>query len=169
MIAVRRPLVAVACAALVFITACGGSSNTAATTTTTTTAPTTTTLTEQQSKDQITAAFTAFFDGTSTDNTKKLNQLEDPDKSKDLFQKGFANPANAASAMLTTATVTDIKLTDASHADVTFTLNVSGTPALKDFKGGAILVNGTWKITTATFCDISALGDPSAAADPLCA
>jgi len=164
----RRRLLVGIMGGLVVLSACGSSGNGNAATTTTTTAPTTT-LTEQQSKDQITKAYTDFFNGANTDLEAKLALLDNPDKYRALYTKFATDPTTGGQLKGTTATVTAITINPDNTADVTYTLNLNGTPALADQIGKAVLVNGAWKVSGTTFCDLAALGDPSVTQDPACA
>ena len=162
----RRLLVAVV-GGLLVLGACGGSDNKSAATTTTTAPPTT--LSAQQNKDAATKVFTDFFDGKNTDLNAKLQLLDDPDKYKALYNK-FATGATTGPQLAgTSVTVTKVDPTGPDSADVTYTINLNGTPALMDQIGKAVLVNGQWKVAGTTFCDLAALGDPANAQDPACA
>ena len=60
---------------------------------------------------------------------------------------------------MTTITMETITFgADKTTADTVFTLNVNGTPALQHFGGSAVLKAGYWRITTASFCDITYIG-----------
>ena len=110
--------------------ACGGSDDKSSATTTTT-APTTT-LTEAQNKEAITTVFTEFFDGKNTNLDAKLQKLDDPDKYKALYNK-FATDATTGPQLAgTSVTVTNIDLKPDGTAEVTYTLNLNGTPALDE-------------------------------------
>ncbi len=166
MIGLHRRLAVAAVGGLLVLGACGGSSSKSSATTTTT-APTTT-LTEQQSKDQITQVFTQFFDGTNKDLNAKLQLLDDPNKFQALYMK-FANGATTGPQLASTSiTVSDVKLNSDGTADVTYTINLNGQPALMNQVGKAVQVNNQWKVAGTTFCDLAALSDPSNAQDPAC-
>ncbi|HEY2814727.1 MAG TPA: hypothetical protein VGJ03_14780 [Acidimicrobiales bacterium] len=162
----RRRLLAVGlCGLFVVTAACGGSSNKSAATTTTTTAPTTT-LTEQQNKDAVTKVFTDFFDGSNTDLNAKLQLLDDPAKYMNVYTKFATDPTTGPELKSTSATVSNVVINSDGTADVTYTLNLNGNPTLMNQMGKAILVNGQWKVTGTTFCDLAALG--STTVDPAC-
>lgn len=151
------------------LVACGSSSKKAAAVTKCSDKGSSTASFDQSvAKQDITNAYTTFFDGKNTDSQAKLNQLENPVLAKGLYDATLGNPQNQSYASQTSATISDITFTDDSHADVTFTLNLSGTPTLKDQKGSACKINGVWKISLTAFCDISALGNPAANDDPAC-
>ena len=165
MIGLQRRLLVAVVGGLLVIAACGGSSKKSAATTTTT-APTTT-LTEQQNKDAITKAFVAFFDGTNTDLNAKLQLLDNPDKYKGVYNKFATDPTTGPELAGTSVTVSNVVLNTDGTADVTYTLNLNGAPALMDQIGKAVQVNGVWKVSGTTFCDLAALG--STTVDPACA
>jgi hypothetical protein len=161
----RRLIVAVLGGLLVFTAvACSDSDDKKAQAST---APTTT-LTEQQNKDAITKVFTEFFDGTNKDLDAKLQKLDDPAKYKDLYTKFANDPTTGPQLAGTSVTVTNVAL-NGQEAEVTFTLNLNGTPALADQLGKAVVVGDQWKVSGTTFCDLAALGNPAAAQDPACA
>jgi hypothetical protein len=167
MIGRQRRLVAAVLGGLLVLGACSSSDNSSATTTTT--APTTTTLTEAQSKEAITKVFTDFFDGKNTDLNAKLQLLDDPAKYQALYNKFATDPVTGPQLAGTSVTVTNVDLKTDGTAEVTYTLNLNGTPALMDQLGKAVLVDGEWKVSGTTFCDLAALGNPAAAQDPACA
>jgi hypothetical protein len=162
----RRVLVAVV-GGLFVLGACGGSDDKSAATTTTTSPPTT--LTEAQNKDAITKVFTDFFDGKNTDLNAKLQKLDDPAKYQKIYNDFATNPTTGPQLASTSATVTNIALQPDGSAEVTYTLNLNGTPTLENQIGKAVQVNGEWRVSGTTFCDLAALGNPAAAQDPACA
>jgi predicted component of type VI protein secretion system len=166
MIGWQRRLVVAAFGGLLVLAACGGSSNkNAATTTTTTTAPTTT-LTEQQNKDAIAKVYTDFFNGANPDLNAKLQLVDDPAKYKNVYMKFANDPTTGPELKGSSVTVTNVQLNPDGTAEVTYTLNLNGTPTLKDQKGKAVQVNGQWRVSGTTFCDLAALG--ATETDPAC-
>jgi hypothetical protein len=158
----RRTFVVITAAlAVALLAACGsdkkaassGSSSSSSSATTTSGAP----FDKAAAEAEITAAFGAFFNGTEGTKESKLQQLAEPDKLKALYEENFTK--NAATAAITTVKVNTITFgKDNASADVTYTILVSGTPALEDFGGSAVLKGGYWRLTTATFCDITYIG-----------
>lgn len=167
MIGLQRRLVVAVVGGLLVLGACGGSDDSGSGTTTTT-APTTT-LSEAQSKAAITTVFTDFFDGKNTDLNAKLQLLDDPAKYQALYNKFATDPVTGPQLAGTSVTVTNVDLKTDGTAEVTYTLNLNGTPALMDQLGKAVLIDGEWKVSGTTFCDLAALGNPAAAQDPACA
>lgn len=50
--------------------------------------------------------------------------------------------------------VTKVKLVNPKKAKVTYTVSTSGTPVLRNQHGEALKINGTWKISAASFCSL---------------
>jgi hypothetical protein len=93
-----------------------------------------------------------FFDG-SLPVADKAALLENGSQySKELETQAASPLAKAA-----TAQVTAVNVTSATAADVTYSLLVGGTPALMDQKGQAVLQDGTWKVSAASFQALLAL------------
>jgi ABC-type glycerol-3-phosphate transport system substrate-binding protein len=167
MTGLQRRLIVAVVGGLLVLGACGGSSNKNAATTTTT-APTTT-LSPQQTKDAITKVFTDFFNGKNPDLNAKLQLLDNPAKFSALYNKFATDKTTGPELAGTSVTVTDVSPTGPDSADVTFTINLNGNPALMNQKGTATRVNGQWRVAGSTFCDLATLSDPSNASDPACA
>jgi hypothetical protein len=55
------------------------------------------------------------------------------------------------------AKVSAVKVTSTSQATVTYTVYLGNTAALPNTKGVAVLENGTWKVSDASFCQLLAL------------
>jgi hypothetical protein len=70
--------------------------------------------------------------------------------------QGFAGNPLAAKASVT---VTAVDFTSATTANVTYNLCQSGTPALPNAKGQAVLENGTWKVSDTTLCALVTLSN----------
>lgn len=136
------------------VSACGsGSSTTTAPATTaavTTQSPTTTGFTGEAAA--IATAWQKFFDGTGA-ATDKIALLENGDQYSALIQ-GYASNSFAKAA---SATISDIKVTSDTTADVTYSLLVQGTPVLTNQAGKAVKQNGSWKVSYETFQALMAL------------
>jgi hypothetical protein len=105
----------------------------------------------------IAANYVKFFDGTGA-AADKVGLLENGAQyTKEL-------DANAASplAKLSTATVSAVTITSPTTATVTYTILVSGQPALPDQTGQAVKQNGVWKVSAKSFLDLLALQAGSA-------
>jgi hypothetical protein len=125
-------------------------------------------LDETAAKAEITTAVKTLYDGTK-DLETKLATLEDPELIRAIFTQTAQQ--NADLLKQTQADVKSITFTDNEHADVTYDLVLNGIqpPQLPNQIGGAVLVNGQWKVSTQTFCDIAALGNSAVNDDPACA
>ena len=78
-----------------------------------------------------------------------------------LLQNGqtFASTISSMSALGSSASakVSAVKVTSASQATVTYTVYLGNTAALPNTKGVAVLENGTWKVSDASFCQLLTL------------
>ena len=118
---------------------------------------TTTALDQAAAEVEIRALFETFFDGTDT-TTDKILLVEDGETLRDLYDAtGAANPGFAER---TTAQVKTVTFTSDTTADVSYDILLDGTPVLEGFLGGAVLIDGTWYISKAAFCDFTVLGLP---------
>jgi hypothetical protein len=167
MIGFQRRLAVAVVSGLLVLGACGGSDNKSAGTTTTT-APTTT-LSAAQTQEAITKVFTDFFDGKNPDLNAKLQLLDDPGRFKTLYNRFATDPTTGPELAGTSVTVTSVTMQPDGTAEVKYTLNLNGAPALTDQLGKAVMVDGRWKVAGSTFCDLAALGNSAAALDPACA
>ncbi len=143
------------------VAGCGGSSATTTTTAapTTTTAGTETTVAGSSTTVALTgdaatiaANWIKFFDG-SLPVADKAALLENGSQYSAELDAQAASPLAKAA----TAEVSAVTITSATTADVTYSLLVGGTPALTDQKGQAVLQDGTWKVSAASFQALLAL------------
>jgi len=163
-LSVKVALVALVIAGLVaFVAACGGSSTTttASIATTTTAASTTTSAsvgsstTSGASSDAvaaITANWIKFFDG-SAPAADKIALLENGRQ----YATQIDAQAGSALAKTVTAVVSSVTVDSASTATVKYSLALGGTVALPDQTGQAILQDGVWKVSAASFQALLAL------------
>ncbi|WP_157122100.1 hypothetical protein [Nocardia violaceofusca] len=108
----------------------------------------------------VTRNFERFFDG-STSADQKVALLENGP----AFAAAIKAQADSPMAKSASAKVTNVASTSTDHADVTFDVLFNGTPALSGQQGGAVQIEGTWKVTAATFCALLTL---EGAAPPVC-
>jgi hypothetical protein len=94
---------------------------------------------------------------------QKLGLIQDGAEFKDAMEAEAKNPQ----AKNIGFQVTDVKVTSANLADVTFTILSSGSPLLPNQHGFAVKEGGTWKVSGATFCGLLAAQAPTAVA-PVC-
>jgi len=160
-------LVSLIVALTVVIAACGGSSET----TTTVAAPTTTSASTTTSgvassstsvvlsgdEATIAANYVAFFDGTKS-VADKAGLLENGQQ----YTKELEAQADSPLREMATATVSAVKITSPTTADVTYSILVGGTPALPNQPGKAVQQDGVWKVSADSFLALLALQAGSA-------
>lgn len=100
----------------------------------------------------ITDAYVLFFDGKASPD-QKAAVVEKGSVFAPVLQAQAANPQ----AQSTSVTVASVKLIDADHADVGYTLLMGGNPVLPDQTGQAIKENGKWEVAASTFCALMML------------
>ena len=105
-----------------------------------------------ETKAAIKKNWEAFFDG-STSAAKRISLLENGEQ----FAKTITAVSASPLAKRAKAQVTSVSLDGPTTATVTFSLLLGATPVLKGVKGSAVLVNGTWKVGVASFCQLAAL------------
>jgi hypothetical protein len=70
------------------------------------------------------------------------------------FSSVIQSQAGSSLALAATSKVTHVSLTGTSQAAVTYDILISGTPALSDQAGVAVLQGGVWKVGDASFCGL---------------
>jgi hypothetical protein len=155
----RRPLRLgwLALAAVVVVAGCGGSSSGGSGKGTTSPSATPTAATVAQ----IRANWVAFFDG-KTPAARKIQLLENGQKFATLIEAQASSPLAAN----TSARVQSVTLTSATTATVTYTILLSGKPALASQTGEAVLQDGVWRVSDASFCALLALQNGGTAPSP---
>ncbi len=107
---------------------------------------------------QITANWEEFFDSkTSLDRRVQLLQ------NGPAFTATIAAQASNPLAATATVQVSKVNMNSPQQASVTYSILVGGTPALANQNGIAVLEDGTWKVSAASFCGLLTLenGGPS--------
>ncbi len=107
----------------------------------------------------VTDTFVTFFNG-KTPAAQKIALVENGSAFAPALQAQANNPTSAT----TTATVSNVKLTDPTHAAVTYSILLNGSPALPNQSGQAVNDQGQWKVAVSTFCALMAMqgGAPTA-------
>ncbi len=100
----------------------------------------------------IAANWAAFFNP-KTPVAKRVGLLQDGQTFAQII-KAQAVSSLASSA---TAKVTKVTLVSATQAKVTYSILVSGQPALPNQSGVAVDQGGTWKVGLASFCGLLTL------------
>jgi hypothetical protein len=101
---------------------------------------------------QISAAWTAFFAGT-TPAARKQALLQ----SGHAFAAVLAAQSRSAMARSTSVTVSAVHMVAAGVARVIYTILLSGKPALPNQIGTAVRSGGRWRVSASSFCGLLAL------------
>ena len=167
-----RVFLIVVLAAVAAVTACSsggsakpdGSASTSAAPTTaapTTAAPTTAALTTASPSPggaasaaitQIKTNWVTFFNP-KTPVTQRVNLLQNGSAFASIIKAQAGSPL-ASSA---TSTVSAVAVESSTHAKVTYSILVAGSPALKDQPGVAVFQDGIWKVGDQSFCALLTL------------
>jgi hypothetical protein len=109
----------------------------------------------------VTTAWTTFFNG-STPAAQRLALLQDAS----AFAAALRAQTSSSFAKGVSAKVTKVDVTSSSTATVTYSILIGGTPELPNATGKAVLVAGTWKVSSQSFCSLLQLegGAPSSCA-----
>ncbi len=110
---------------------------------------------------QISQAWARFFAGTTSASDKQA-LLENGS----AFAAAIAAQANSPIAKSTMAIVSKVTMVSADQAQVTYTISIGGLPALTNQTGTAVLVNGSWKVGAASFCQLLSLEGQTPSACP---
>ena len=168
-----RVFLIVVLAAVAAVTACssggsakpGGSASTSAAPSTaapTTAAPTTaapTTASPSSGGASTSAAVTQIktnwvtFFNPKTPVTQRVNLLQNGSAFAPIITAQAGSPL-ASSA---TSTVSAVTVQSSTHAKVTYSILVAGSPALKDQPGVAVFQDGIWKVGDQSFCALLTL------------
>jgi hypothetical protein len=100
----------------------------------------------------IAANWVAFFNP-QTPVAKRVSLLQDGS----AFASVIKAQAGSSLASQASAKVTKVTVTSPSQADVTYTVLLAGTPALKNQPGVAVYQDGTWKVGLKSFCGLLTL------------
>lgn len=105
----------------------------------------------------ITQAFTTVFGGGGGTVDEKLLSLEDPAAVGDLYRSMYAQTSEMADR-ITVRIDALAPLGDGSTAAVTFSLLLDGNTVVDHLEGTAVLVDGQWRVSTDTFCQLAVTG-----------
>jgi hypothetical protein len=133
------PALAVALASVALLGGCGGGSKPST--------ATGTTNTPSSTKAEIRKNWLAFFDG-STPTARRISLLQNGP----AFASVLKAVADSPLAKQLKATVQHVRLDGPAKATVTYTLLLANQPVLPNARGTAVLVDGTWKVGTGSFC-----------------
>lgn len=136
------------------VAGCGSSNDN-----TPTTPPPTTTVTGTPAagaEQEVSDTFVAFFSA-QTPPAQKIALVQNSPAFTDTINAQAESPLT----MGATATVSKVDLDAPGHATVTYTVLVNGQPVLPDQIGEAVEVDGSWKVSQTTFCELLTLqGNP---------
>lgn len=142
---VRPSLVTLCLVALALLGAgCGGASSPHPTTSQRPPAP--------NALSQVSANWRAFFAG-ATPAAQKIQLLENGQTFASVIDAQASSPLARSSS----ARVSRVTFSGRTSATVDFSINLGRTPALLNQTGTAVFQDGTWKVSTTTFCAILAL------------
>ena len=152
-----RVFLIVVLAAVAAVTACsssgsakpGGSASTSAAPTT---APPSSGGSTSAAVTQIKTNWVTFFNP-KTPVTQRVNLLQNGSAFASIIKAQAGSPL-ASSA---TSTVSAVTVESSSHANVTYSILVGGSPALKNQPGVAVFQDGIWKVGDQSFCALLTL------------
>ena len=103
----------------------------------------------------ITAAFETHLDGSITDIEARIDQVEDFEGMRDAARQMFEEVGELGAAVR--ARVDAISRTSATTARVVYSILLNDQVIFDGREGGAVLIDGRWFVSRATFCDLAAL------------
>ena len=131
-----------------------------------------------KAEEKINEAYSCFLDGslgyTYEQKAECVAGVADDDELLALMQE--TGEANAAAAATASFEISEVDFVNKKSAEVDFDLVIAGE-LLPDVAppGGAVLVKDdgddkkVWKVSTLTFCNLTALSNPAVASDGPCA
>jgi len=151
------PLIVLACALGLGAAACGSSSpssssskSAAATSAPASSSPSASSTSAAAS--EVAADWVAFFDA-KTPESRRVALLQDGTTFAPVV-KALASSSLASEA---SAKVSKVTVVSPAEAKVSYSILVSGSPALPNQAGTAVYQDGTWKVGVASFCGLLAL------------
>ncbi len=139
------------CAVLAAATACGGSGSVTASASASSPSAshTAATMSPAAAKSAIRSNWEAFFNP-KTPVPRRVALLQNGQ----VFAPVIRAQAGSPLASSATGKVTKVRLVSPTQAHVTYSILVSGTPALTNQAGVAVYQDGTWKVGDASFCGL---------------
>jgi hypothetical protein len=111
---------------------------------------------DEATKADITTAYNNVLSGKVTDLELKLQFLEDAELLRDHFLKTYEETKDLASQVV--VRIDNLNVVDDTHANVVYSLLIDGSAVLDNLPGAAVKVDGVWKVSRKTFCDVSTQG-----------
>jgi hypothetical protein len=157
----RQASAALAAAGCLILAACGGGGSPAAKPSTP--KPTSTTAPAEPASGAaavaaITANWKTVFNGKAP-IPRRLALVQDGSRLT-AFIEAQAKTSFGQAAMGSTATVGSVIISSPAQATVHWDLLLLGTPLLKNQVGNAVYLDGTWKVSIASFCGLAYLEYP---------
>ena len=113
----------------------------------------------------ITTAFEIFFDGSIVDTEARIDQVEDFTGMREAARLTFESSGDAGAAVR--GRVDSISQTSNTTAEVAYSILLNDQVIFDGRIGEAVLADGRWLVSRATFCDLVALS-PSASEITVC-
>ena len=113
----------------------------------------------------ITAAFETYFDGSIIDVEVRIDQIEDFDGMREAARQTFESAGDAGAAAR--GRVDSISRTSSTTAQVVYSILLNDQVIFDGRIGAAVLAEGRWLVSKATFCDLVALS-PAASEITVC-
>ena len=103
----------------------------------------------------IAAAFETHLDGSISDIEVRIDQVEDFEGMREAARQMFEEVGELGAAVR--ARVDAISRTSATTAQVVYSILLNDQVVFDGREGGAVLIDGRWFVSKATFCDLTAL------------
>ncbi len=100
----------------------------------------------------ITGVYQAFF-AAATSTGDRIALVERGDD----FETEISGMVNHIRTALTTVEIAEVVVLDATHAELRFTVNISGNPVVSNQLGHAVREADGWKIAATTMCGLVAI------------
>ena len=113
----------------------------------------------------ITAAFETFFDGSIVDIEARIDQIEDFAGMREAARLTFESSGDAGAGVR--GRVDSISRTSSTTAEVAYSILLNDQVIFAGRTGEAVLADGRWLVSRATFCDLVALS-PAASEITVC-
>src|SRR5262249_37587718 len=119
------------------------------------TTPTTPFVPGTNDEQEINDLYVSWLRSHPDDETRRI--VEDADALLPYIHQGLAQHS-ADDLALYSGTVSAIRMLDADHAEVQYTLLHGGQPQFGVRTGGAVRIDGRWMVSRATECALLSLG-----------
>ena len=110
---------------------------------------------DEVTAEAITAAFETYLDGSIGDIELRIDQVEDFGGMREAVRQTFESVGEAGAAVR--ARVDSIARTSSTTAAVIYSIMLNDQVVFDGRAGEAVLIDGRWFVSKATFCDLLAL------------